>query len=317
MTSGHADLPIDSVLLIAFGGPEKPEDIRPFLDLVTAGRRIPRERFEDVAHHYELMGGRSPLNELTRRQAEGLREALGRAGLDLPVYVGMRNWHPFLAETLTEMKTAGQRRALGVILSSLQTEASWDRYVNDVAAARDHVGAGAPEVVYAPPWAEHPLFISAMVERLADALARVPLRRRADTPVVFTAHSVPVSMAKGSPYTAQLEAAARAIAGRLSHRRWSVAYQSRSGSPRDPWLEPDVSDVIRDLARGGARDVVVAPIGFVADHVEVLYDLDVEARAVADALGVGFHRALTANDQPAFIAMLVDLVKRALETSLR
>ena len=229
----------------------------------------------------------------------------------------MRNWHPFLSETLAEMKAAGRRRALGIILSSLQTEASWDRYVSDVAAARDHVGAGAPEVVYATPWAEHPLFITAMVERLADALARVPLARRADTPVVFTAHSVPVSMAEGSPYTAQLEAAARAIAGRLLHQRWSVAYQSRSGSPRDPWLEPDVSDAIRDLARGGARDVVVAPIGFVADHVEVLYDLDVEARAVADALGVGFHRALTANDHPAFIAMLADLVKRALETSMR
>ena len=192
---------------------------------------MPRERFEDVAHHYELIGGRSPLNELTRRQAEGLREALGRAGLDLPVYVGMRNWHPFLAETLAEMKAAGQRRALGIILSSLQTEASWDRYVADVAAARDDVGAGAPEVVYAPAWAEHPLFIAAMVERLADALARVPLARRADTPVVFTAHSVPVAMAEG----VAVRGAARSGRARASRRAFSIRagpWRIRAGAGR-------------------------------------------------------------------------------------
>jgi protoporphyrin/coproporphyrin ferrochelatase len=301
---------IDAVLLIAFGGPERPEDVRPFLQLVTAGRRIPPERLEEVAHHYDVMGGRSPLNELTRRQAEGLRAALTAAGQALPVWIGMRNWHPFLHETLAEMKDRGCRRALGIILSSLQTEASWARYVEDVAAAREKVGPDAPEVVYAPPWSEHPRFVAAVADRARVALAGIEPVRRADARLVFTAHSVPVSMAAGSPYAAQLDAAARAIASALGRSEWSVAYQSRSGAPRDPWLEPDVADVIRARARDGARDVVIVPVGFVCDHVEVLYDLDVEARAVAESCGIGFHRAAAANDHPAFIAMLADLVRR-------
>ncbi len=304
----------DSVLLIAFGGPEKREDVRPFLELVSAGRRIPPERLEEVAHHYELIGGRSPLNVLTMRQAEGLRRALQRDGVPTPVYVGLRNWHPFLHETLAEMRDRGCRRTLGIILSSFQTEASWERYVADVAAAREKVGAGAPEVVYAPPWAEHPLFIDAMVARAADALAQVPAQetvaKRADAPLIFTAHSVPVAMASGSPYARQLEAAALLIAGRLGHARWQIAYQSRSGSPSDPWLEPDICDALRRVKGQGIEDVVVVPIGFVCDHVEVLYDLDVEARAVAAEVGLRFHRAQTANDHPAFIAMLADLVTR-------
>ena len=300
----------DSVLLIAFGGPEKIQDVRPFLEIVSAGRRIPRERLEEVAHHYELIGGRSPLNELTMRQAEGLRQVLQRDGVPTPVYVGMRNWHPFLHETLAEMRERGSRRALGIILSSFQTEASWERYVADVATAREKVGAGAPEVAYAPPWAEHPLFIDAMVARAADALGQVPAPKRADALVIFTAHSVPVAMANGSPYARQLEAAALLIAGRLGHARWQVAYQSRSGAPSDPWLEPDICDALRGVEGQGIEDVVVVPIGFVCDHVEVLYDLDVEARAVAAEVGLRLHRAQTANDHPAFIAMLADLVAR-------
>ena len=301
---------IDSVLLIAFGGPAKREDIKPFLEIVSAGRRIPSERIEEVARHYEVMGGRSPLSELTMRQAEGLRQALKREGIATPVYVGMRNWHPFLHETLAEMRDRGHRRALGIILSSFQTEASWERYVADVAAAREKVGAGAPEVVYAPPWTEHPLFIDAMVARAADVLDEVPSRSRAGALLIFTAHSVPVAMASGSPYARQLDAAAFVIAGRLAHPRWQIAYQSRSGSRRDPWLEPDVCDVLRGVKGQGIADVVIVPIGFVCDHVEVLYDLDVDARAVAAEAGLGFHRAETANDHPAFIAMLADLVKR-------
>jgi ferrochelatase len=304
----------DSVLLIAFGGPEKIQDVRPFLEIVSAGRRIPPERLEEVAHHYKLIGGRSPLNELTMRQAEGLRQALKRGGVPTPVYVGMRNWHPFLHETLAEMRDRGCRRTLGIILSSFQTEASWERYVAEVSAAREKVGAGAPEVAYAPPWAEHPRFIDAMVARAADALAQVPAQetvaKRADALLIFTAHSVPVAMASGSPYARQLEAAALVIAGRLGHARWQVAYQSRSGAPSDPWLEPDICDALRAVKGQGIEDVVVVPIGFVCDHVEVLHDLDVEARAVAAEAGLRFHRAQAANDHPAFIAMLADLVAR-------
>lgn len=301
---------IDSVLLIAFGGPERPEEVRPFLQAVTAGRRIPPERLEEVARHYELIGGRSPLNALTRGQAEGLRAALAAEGRALPVWVGMRSWPPFLHETLADMKDRGRRRALGIILSSLQTEASWSRYVDDVAAAREKVGPDAPEIVYAPAWSDHPRFIEAMVDRTRAALESVAPERRATARLVFTAHSVPVAMAAGSPYAAQLEAAARRIAAGLGSARFALAYQSRSGSPHDPWLEPDVRDLIHALAGEGARDVVVVPVGFVCDHVEVLYDLDIEARAVAEACGVGFHRASAANDHPAFIAMLADLVRR-------
>jgi ferrochelatase len=300
----------DSVLLIAFGGPERSEDIRPFLRRVAAGRPIPPERLEAVAHHYEVIGGRSPLGDLTRAQAEGLRRALAREGIARPVYVGMRNWHPFLRETLAEMRDAGHRRALGIILSSFQTEASWDRYVGDVAAARETAGTGAPEVVCAEPWADHPLFIEAMVDRAAVALARVPAERRGAVHVLFTAHSVPTAMADGSPYAAQLAAAGKTIALRLGQPHWSIAYQSRSGSPHEPWLEPDIGDALRTLAAAGVTDVVVAPIGFLVDHVEVLYDLDVEACRLAASLGLHFHRALTANDHPHFIAMLADLLKR-------
>jgi len=198
-----------------------------------------------------------------------------------------------------------------VILSSLQTEAAWSRYVSDVAAAREKVGADAPEVVYAPTWGHHPRFIDAMVDRARSALDRIAPDRQAEARLVFTAHSVPVAMAAASPYVAQLLAMAERIADRLGPSRWAVAYQSRSGSPREPWLTPDVGDVIRALARKGARDVVVVPVGFVCDHVEVLYDLDVEARGVAVACGVAFHRAAAANDHPAFIAMLADLVRRS------
>ncbi len=303
---------IDSVLLIAFGGPTRREEIRPFLDNVTRGRRIPPERIEEVAHHYELMpGARSPLNELTERQAAALRDGLSRAGIGLPVGVGMRNWHPYLHETLAEMAAQGRRRVLGIILSALRTEASWERYQADIAAARARIAA-APEVVFAPEWCEEPLFIDAVTSRAAHALAEIPEDRRPSTPLTFTAHSIPEAMAEGSPYVAQLTAAAERVAVQLEHKRFSIAYQSRSGTPTDRWLEPDILDVIRSMAGEGEPDMVVVPIGFVCDHVEVLYDLDVEARTLAAAHGIRLHRAAALNDHPAFIALLMDLVKRQL-----
>jgi ferrochelatase len=302
---------IDSVLLIAFGGPTAPAEIRPFLEIVARGRRIPAGRLAEVARHYERMpGGRSPLRELTEAQAAGLRAALAAAGRALPVFVGMRNWHPFLHETLAAMAAAGHRRALGIILSAFRTEASWGRYAADVTAGRARA-PGAPEVVLAPPWFEHPGFVAAVADGVARALDRVPAPERAATPLVFTAHSVPVAMAAASPYVADFTAAARAVAARAGHARWSLAYQSRSGRPGAPWLEPDIGDVIATLAAEGIRRVVVAPVGFVCDHVEVLYDLDVEARAVASARGVTLHRAAAVNAHPAFIDALADLVRRA------
>lgn len=301
----------DSILLIAFGGPTKPEEIRPFIANVARGRRIPPERLEEVAHHYEAMpGARSPLNDLTLAQARGLAAALERAGAARPVFVGLRNWHPYLHETLAEMGARGHRRTLGIILSALRSEASWDRYIEDVAQARSQAPA-APAVDFAPPWSAHPRFLDAVADHARTALAAVPARERPETPMVFTAHSIPLAMADAAPYVADLTTAVRGVAERLGHARWSIAYQSRSGSPRDPWLEPDVGDVIKSLAGEGERHVVVVPIGFVCDHVEVLYDLDVAARAVARARGVTLHRASAVNDHPDFIAALAEIVASA------
>jgi len=222
----------------------------------------------------------------------------------------MRNWHPFLRETLSVMADRGVRRALGIILSPLRTEASWERYMDDVAEARSRVPS-APDVGFAPAWFEYPRFVVAVADRARAALEEIPPDERGATPLVFTAHSVPVAMANASPYVSDLMAGARAVARRLGHARWSIAYQSRSGSPREPWLEPDVTAALKRLAADGERHVVVVPIGFVADHVEVLYDLDVEAREVAATAGLVFHRAAALNDHPEFIAMLADLVRAA------
>ncbi len=298
----------DAVLLAAFGGPTRPEEIRPFLAGVARGRSIPPERLEEVARRYELIGGRSPLNPLTFRQAERLRAALGGRP---PVYVGMRNWAPHLADVLAAMAADGVRRALGIILSPHATEASRARYVEVVEAGRAALGARAPEVVWARSWHDDPLYAEAVADGVRATLDALPADRRAAAHLVFTAHSVPVAMAAGSPYEAEIRATALAVAARLGHPGWEVAYQSRTGGPRDPWLEPDVNDALRRLAAAGTRDVVVVPIGFVCDHVEVLYDLDVQARATAAALGLGFARAPAANDHPAFIRLLATLVREA------
>ena len=295
----------DAVLLMAFGGPENPDEIRPFLERVTAGRRIPPSRLEEVAHHYELIGGRSPLNEITRRQAEALRQRLARAGVAVPVYVGMRNWRPFLEETLTELRADGCQRVSGIILSTFQTEASWGRYIDSVEAAR--TAAGAPVVEYARGWSHHPLFLQAVADRVAATIDGIPAAFR-DAPLVFTAHSIPRSMADDSPYAAQFRDASQRVAERLGRSKWALAYQSRSGNPDDPWLEPDVGERIDSLAREGERAVIVVPIGFVCDHVEVLYDLDVEARQRARTLGMQFYRVPAVNDHPLFIDLLASLV---------
>jgi len=275
---------IDAVLLIAFGGPTAPREIRPFLEIVTRGRGVPPERLEEVARHYERMpGSRSPLGALTLAQARALERELARSGAPLPVFVGMRNWHPFLHETLADMTARGLKRALGIILSPLRTEASWERYQQDVTDARAKVG-GAPEVTFARAWYDHPRFIEAVADRARASLAEIPPAVRVGSPLVFTAHSVPVDMADASPYVADLTAAARAVADRLG-------------------------DVLKRLAANGERQVVVVPIGFVCDHVELLYDLDVEAHAIASAHGLALHRAAAVNDHPEFVAMLADLVR--------
>jgi ferrochelatase len=298
-----------AVLLIGFGGPERSEEIRPFLDRVTRGRPIPRERYEEVVRHYEAIGGRSPFNEVTNRQAAALRAQLRRAAIGAPVVIGFRNAAPCLEDTLAQLARDGVRRVLGFVLAAYRCEASWDRYLQNIEAARARIGAAAPAVDYVGPWHAHPLFIEAASERVADALARLEPADRGRAQVIFSAHSIPVAMAAASAYVEELTDSARLVAERLGRPAWTLAFQSRSGSPRDPWLEPDVRDVLRGL-RG--RAAVVAPIGFLSDHVEVLYDLDVEAKAVAREVGVTMVRAATVGDHPRFIEMTAALIAERL-----
>jgi ferrochelatase len=301
----------DAVLLLAFGGPTTPEDIRPFLARVLSGHRVPPERIEEVVRHYEAVGGRSPLNDITFLQARSLGKILKQLKLPLPVYVGMRHSRPFFRETLDEMTGDGVRRALGFILSSHQTEASWQRYQKDVTQARLELGDCAPEIDYCPGWHNHPLFIQAWAEQIEEEMEKFAASKRASIPLLFTAHSVPVGMAARSPYREQLQESCSLVTGRLDHQRWLIAYQSRSGNPNEPWLEPDIAAALHGVAAEGATEVIVAPIGFVSDHVEVLYDLDIEAKQIVERLGLKFFRASAPNDHPTFIRMMAEVIEAA------
>jgi ferrochelatase len=308
----------DAVLLIAFGGPTSPDEIRPFLARVLKGIPIPPERVEEVVHHYQAVGGKSPLNEITARQAQALEALLKQSALPVPVFVGMRNSRPFFVDALTEMAKSGVSNALGFILSSHETEASWQRYQRNIEDARAELTGNAPEVDYCPGWHDHPLFIQSWAERIEASFAETAAKSRKDTPLVFTAHSLPAPMAARSPYVAQVTRTAQLIAAALCHERWSLAYQSRSGSPSDPWLEPDVNGMMRTLASERATDVVVAPIGFVCDHVEVLYDLDIETKNLAADVGLRVIRASCPNDHPTFIRMMAQVILgRAAERRLQ
>jgi len=298
----------DAVLLLAYGGPRHPGEIRPFLREVTRGRPIPPERLEAVARHYELVGGRSPLNEITFRQATAVRAALG----GVPVYVGMRLWKPSVAETLAQMALDGVRRALAIILAPHACDASRDRYLEAIDAARATVGPRAPAIAHVRSWHVHPLFVDTWVAAIATALATFDTDSRTEATIVYTAHSIPRASAEQSSYVQEVEATARAVSARLGLEGWHLAWQSRSGNPRDPWLEPDVAEVLQSLAAQRTRRVVLAPIGFVCDHVEVLYDLDYEARRHGEGLGLVLARASTPNDHPLFVQMLAELAREHL-----
>ena len=305
--------PFDAVLVISFGGPQGLADIRPFLANVLRGRRVAPERVEEVAHHYELFGGVSPITELTRRQAAGLAERLRRDGPDLPVFVGMRNWHPYLADTLSEMAAQGLRRAIGVVTAAQRSYSSCLQYKENVADARADVrrrGRPDVEVTYVGDWHAHEGFVAANAAHVADAVGRLPENLRGRARLVFTAHSIPTQMADAYPYVAQLREGAAMVAARAGFGEWALVYQSRSGRPQDPWLEPDICNYLRAEQARGLDAIVVSPIGFVCDHVEVLYDLDTKAAAVAKELGIAMTRAKTACDHPLFLDALADMVRR-------
>ncbi len=298
----------DALLVVSFGGPEALGDVMPFLDNVLRGRDVPPERRRVVVSHYEQIGGRSPINDQCRALCAALRAELEREGPPLPVYWGNRNWHPFLADTLRQMACDGVRRALAFVTSVFGSYSGCRQYLEEIERARAALGAGAPEVDKLRGFHNHPGHVEALVACVGAALARVPEPRRAEARLVFTAHSIPRAMAAAAPYEAQLRETAALVAAALGRPQWSLAYQSRSGRPGQPWLEPDVLEHLRALAAEGAKDAVLAPIGFVSDHMEVVYDLDVEAKRQAADLGLEMVRAETIARQPRFVRMIRELV---------
>ncbi|HXG14747.1 MAG TPA: ferrochelatase [Calidithermus sp.] len=304
-----SDVPYDAFLLVSFGGPERPEDVLPFLEDVTRGRDVPRARLLEVAEHYYHLGGVSPINEQNRRLLAAVRAALQAQGPALRVYWGNRHWHPRLEAAVARMAQDGVRRALAFVTAGFGCYASCRQYQEAMERAVAAAGPGAPRVERLRLFYNHPRFIEAVADHTRAALDRVPPGRRADAVVVFTAHSIPAWMAAASDYEAELREAAALVIDRLGDGRpWSLAYQSRSGAPTTPWLGPDIGEELDRLARQGAADAVVVPLGFVSDHVEVRYDLDVEAAARARQAGLGFVRAETPGTHPAFVAMIRELI---------
>jgi ferrochelatase len=306
----------DAILVVSFGGPEGPGDVLPFLENVARGRGVPRARLEEVARHYERFGGVSPLNEQNRALVAGLRGELAGHAIELPVYLGNRNWHPFLADTLREMTAHGVRRALAFFTSAYASYSSCRQYRENVYEAQVAAGPDAPEVLRLRLLYNHPGFVEANADRVREALGELPASERGAAEVVFTAHSIPEAMARHCVYEAQLRETARLVAEAVGVERWSLAYQSRSGPPEVPWLGPDVNDRLEELAATGARAVVVAPAGFLSDHLEVLYDLDVAAVETARTLGLAMVRAATVGTHPGFVAAIRELVEERLDPSV-
>ncbi len=293
---------IDAVLVVSFGGPEGPDDVMPFLRNVTRGRPVSDKRLAAVAEHYHLFGGVSPINQHNRDLIAALSDELARRGAALPVYWGNRNWSPMLADTVAQMRDDGISRAMGFVTSAFGSYSGCRQYNEDIEGARAAVGPDAPVIHKLPPFWDQEGFLSAKADCLSAARQGEPT-----APVVFTAHSIPESMAATAPYLAQLNEACRRVATRAGASEWRLAYQSRSGPPQVPWLAPDIGDELDRLASEGADAVIVAPIGFVADHMEVIYDLDIEARQRADAVGLRFTRVPTVGTHPAFVEMIADL----------
>ncbi|SIO61930.1 ferrochelatase [Singulisphaera sp. GP187] len=303
------EITYDSVLLMAYGAPENMEEVRPFLDNILRGLPVPKERYEAVVHHYELIGGKSPLNELTARQARGLKSWIDEQGLELPVYVGMRFAKPYMFTAINAMVRDGRKRAVGIILAPYRSDPSFEKYQETVQEVLDSTGAGETlQIDFVQPWFDHPLFAEAQADEVRRALEQIPESRRDQAKVLFTAHSIPVATAERCPYVAQIETACRNVSTCLDELPWNLVWQSRSGNPRTPWLEPDVNTKIRELHVDGVTDVVLCPIGFISDHVEVMYDLDLEAAQTCRDLGMRMVRAGTVNDHPTFIKALGDLV---------
>jgi ferrochelatase len=305
----NEEQPYDALLVVSFGGPEGPDDVMPFLENVLRGKNVPRERMLEVAEHYQHFGGVSPINQQCRALISALTDEFAEHGLDLPIYWGNRNWHPMLADTLGQMRKDGIQRALALMTSAFSSYSGCRQYREDVLRAQQEVGRGAPQVDKLRLFFNHPGFIDAVGDRVQAAINRIPADRRSTTQIIFTAHSIPLTMAAGCAYEAQLNEACRLVMESFSEQSWRLVYQSRSGPPTQPWLEPDVCDYLREVhQQGGITDVVIAPIGFLSDHMEVLFDLDTEARVLCDEVGLNMVRAGTVGTHPKFIQMIRELV---------
>src|SRR5207248_4661805 len=298
----------DALLIVSFGGPEGMDEVMPFLENVLRGKNVPPERMRAVAHHYELFGGVSPINSQNRTLIAALEKELATNGPRLPIYWGNRNWHPVLADTLRQMADDGIKSALAFFTSAYSSYSGCRQYREDILRARSEVGSRAPQVEKLRAFYNHPGFIEPNIENVRDALNQIPEERRERAQIAFTAHSIPLSMAMNCDYEVQLRETCRLVAEGAGLRRWRLVFQSRSGAPTQPWLEPDIRDYLLELKEAGTTDVVIAPVGFISDHMEVIYDLDTDARALSEKIGLNMIRAATVGAHPLFIKMIRELI---------
>jgi protoporphyrin/coproporphyrin ferrochelatase len=305
----HSPLSYDAILVVSFGGPEGPDDVMPFLENVLRGKPVPRERMLQVAEHYQHFGGVSPINEQNRQLIAALERELAEHGPQIPVYWGNRNWHPLLTDTLRKMADDGVQKALGFFTSAFSSYSGCRQYRENIAEAQQVVGPQAPQVDKLRAFFNHPGFIDPLIDHLREAFGEIPPERRDRVMLLFSAHSIPLAMAAGCKYEVQLNEACRLVAEGVGHSNWRLVYQSRSGSPSQPWLEPDVCDFIEQQHSATLlRDIVILPIGFISDHMEILYDLDTEARALCERLGIHMVRARTVGTHPRFVRMIRELI---------
>lgn len=292
----------DAILFVSFGGPNTPDDVMPFLENVTRGRGVPRERLEEVAQHYLHFGGKSPINEQNLAIIDGLQKLLAEKGPQLPIYFGNRNWHPYLNDAFLQMKADGITRVFAFVTSAFSCYSGCRQYRENIYASQAATGTESMEIHKLRVYFNHPGFIDPLVDWVKAALAESPAR------LIFTAHSIPHWMSNGSRYVEQLTEASRLVATGAGASEFDLVYQSRSGPPTQPWLEPDILDHMRALHAQGINDILLCPIGFISDHMEVLYDLDEEAHLLAKELGMNLRRTPTSSHDPRFAAMVRELV---------
>jgi len=304
----------DAILWLSFGGPEKEEDVIPFLENVLRGRNVPRERMLAVAEHYYHFGGKSPINQQNREMIRALEAELTAHGPDLPIYWGNRNWHPLLTDTVAKMKADGVRRALAFATAAYSSYSSCRQYLENIESARAAAGEGAPVIDKIRPFYNHPGCITAMAEQVLEALEQIPAARRSAAHIVYTAHSIPLRMAENCHYERQLLEASRLVSVALGRSGDPLVYQSRSGPPTQAWLGPDILEHLRAIwDKGKVKDVAIVPIGFVSDHIEVRYDLDTEARQLCEELGLNMVRAAAVGANPGFAQLIRELIVERIE----